>query len=87
MSTPPWLERKQWDSHRQQTTEICLFMPEKQQRKTLIYVAHKAPDAHSDLRKKQHNHRARQNSSDWVFFLLTTQNEHYVSTGCKKGVS
>lgn len=53
MSTPPRLERKQRDSHRQQTAQICVFMPEKQQRKTLICVSRKAPDAHSDLHKKR----------------------------------
>lgn len=70
MSTPPWLERKQWDSHRQQTTEICLFMPEKQQRKTLIYVARKAPDAHSD-QHNTHTHRAKL-LTGCVFLLLNT---------------
>lgn len=69
MSTPPWLERKQWDSHRQQTTKICLFMPEKQQRKTVICVPRKAPDAHSDLRKTQHIQRPKQKKLRWFFFV------------------
>ena len=69
MSTPPWLEGKQRDSHRQQTAEICVFMPEKQQRKTLICMSRKAPDAHSDLHKKTGDmERAMQKNS---FFFLS----------------
>lgn len=52
MSTRRRLEGKQRDSHRQQTAEICVSMPGKQQRKTLIYASRKAPDAHSDLHEK-----------------------------------
>lgn len=58
-----------------------MFMPEKQQRNTLIYESRKAPDAHSELHKKQETWTEQCKISLIFFFLPTTQNEHYLSTG------
>lgn len=59
MSTSPRMEQKQRDCHPQHTAEICVIMPEKQQRKTLICESRTVPDAHSDLHKKQEAWRQR----------------------------
>lgn len=79
MSTRPWLERKQRDSHRQQTAEICVFLPEKQQRQTLICESRKAPDAHSDLHEKQDVQRAMQHKP--ILSSPATKNECYLPAG------